>query len=89
MKKIILLAAIASTSFSTAAFAENADCTNEPKDKWQTEDAMKAKGQELGFDVRRVKTEGSCYEIYGIKDGAKVEVLFNPVTLEELGADAN
>jgi hypothetical protein len=65
---------------SAPAFA-SPDCTEEPKDKWLTEDAMKAKISELGYKFDVFKIEDSCYEIYGTnKDGKPVEVYFNPVT---------
>lgn len=67
---------------STAAWA-GPDCTTEPKDKWLSEDAMKAKATEMGYKAQVFKVEGSCYEIYGYnKDGKAVEVYFNPVSAE-------
>ncbi|CAA0099974.1 Uncharacterised protein [Starkeya nomas] len=57
-------------------------CTTETKDKWMTEDAMKAKVAEMGYQkIKTFKVSGSCYEIYGYtKDNKKAEVYFNPVT---------
>jgi hypothetical protein len=44
-------------------------------------EAAKAKGTELGYEVRRVKEEDGCYELYAIdKNGAKAELYMNPVT---------
>ena len=55
-------------------------CTTEPKDKWMSEDAMKAKIADMGYKVKTFKVSGPCYEIYGWnKDGKKAEVYFNPV----------
>ncbi|QFR33412.1 PepSY domain-containing protein [Ancylobacter sp. TS-1] len=64
-----------------AAFAGPV-CTTEAKDKWLTEDAMKAKVAEMGYQkIKAFKVSGSCYEIYGYtKDDRKAEVYFNPVT---------
>lgn len=77
MRKIIALALL--TSIAAPAFA--ADMCSVPQDKWMTEDALKAKAVELGYDVKQVKIEKGCYEIYAIdKDGKKVEVLMNPET---------
>lgn len=54
---------------------------NGPREQWMSVDAAKAKGIELGYDVRRVKEEDGCYEIYAIdKNGAKVELYLDPVT---------
>ena len=57
-------------------------CTTEPRDKWMTEEAMKAKVAALGYErIKTFKVSGVCYEIYGYtKDGKKAEVYFNPVT---------
>jgi hypothetical protein len=57
-------------------------CTSEAKEKWLTEDAMKAKVTEMGYQkIKTFKVSGSCYEIYGFtKDNKKAEVYFNPVT---------
>lgn len=64
---------------STPAFAKKS-CTDEPKSKWMTEDAFKAKAMEEGYKIRKFKQPGTCYEIYGTdKDGKNVEIYFNPV----------
>lgn len=62
------------------AFA-SPSCTAEPKEKWLSEDAMKAKVSELGYArIKTFKVSGNCYEIYGYtKEGQKAEVYFNPV----------
>lgn len=74
-----LLAALA---FSPVAAFAGPTCTQEPKDKWMSEDSMKAKVAEMGYQkIRTFKVSGSCYEIYGYtKDGKKAEVYFNPVS---------
>lgn len=82
--KLCLRAAALTTALlcSTAAWA-GPDCTTEPKDKWLSEDAMRAKILELGYKIDVFKVEDSCYEIYGYnKDGKMVEVYFNPVSAE-------
>ncbi len=88
MNKLIALSLITFASFAGFAQAEDegAKC-DAPKDKWMTEEAMKAKATELGYDVRQVKVENGCYEVYGIKDGQKVEAIFNPATGEQVGAE--
>jgi hypothetical protein len=57
-------------------------CTAEPKDKWLTEEAMKAKVGELGYArIKTFKVSGNCYETCGYtKEGQKAEVYFNPVS---------
>ncbi len=70
--------ALAASTFANAA----PKCTAEPKDKWMSEQAMKTKAAELGYErIKTFKVSGDCYEIYGYaRDGQKAEVYFNPVT---------
>lgn len=64
---------------SNAAYAKK-NCTDEPKDKWMTEEAFKKKAEADGYTIKKFKQPGTCYEIYGTnKEGKKVEVYFNPV----------
>jgi hypothetical protein len=60
----------------------NPTCTTEPKEKWMSEAAIKAKIAVLGYHkIRSFKVTESCYEIYGSnKQNKLVEVYFNPVT---------
>lgn len=77
MKQFILLTIIALTGMSAHA---KKSCTDQPRDKWMTEEAFKEKVQALGFKINKFKQPGTCYEIYGLnKDGQKVEIYFNPV----------
>lgn len=90
MKKIILASLLATVALGSAARAESEhSCGDAPKDKWMTEDALKAKAVAMGFEVRQIKVEDGCYEVYGIKDGNKVEALFNPETGEQVGAEGD
>jgi hypothetical protein len=76
-----LLLALAFSGLSLAAFASDADsCTTEPKTKWLKDKEVQAKLEKQGYTVKRIKTEGSCYEAYVQgKDGKKAELLVNPV----------
>lgn len=78
MKKIIITTFV--LTLAGTAFAKKV-CTDQPKDKWMSEEAFKQKATtELGYKIKKFKTPGSCYEIYGWnKDGQKIETYFNPV----------
>jgi hypothetical protein len=40
-------------------------------------------GPKEGWQVRRIKVDGGCYEVYAVDPkGARVEAYFHPVTLE-------
>lgn len=86
MRKIIAIALFA----TVAAPAFATDLCTVPQDKWMTEDALKAKAAEAGFDVKQIKVEDGCYEIYAIdKTGAKVEAWLNPETAEVVKIKGN
>lgn len=82
MKKLALIAMALMTG--TAAYASKKECTNEPdKKKWMSEADFKKKIEGEGYTIKKFKTPGTCYEIYGTnKQGQRVEIYFNPVTAE-------
>jgi hypothetical protein len=54
---------------------------NVPKDKWMPEAQFKKQAEAQGYQIKTFKVnKGQCYEIYGIKDGKKVEHFFDPAT---------
>ena len=76
--KHILLASLV-LLVGTAAHAKK-NCTDEPKEKWMSEEAFKKTVEGQGYTIRKFKQPGTCYEIYGTnKEGKKVEIYFNPV----------
>lgn len=76
-----LLAAILALGVSSSAFAA-ANCPAYPKDEWMTEADARAKIQEMGYQIKKFKVDGNCYEIYGYdKAGKKVEIYFDAKTL--------
>lgn len=78
LTKTIVLAGI-SLLFASAAMAAK-NCTDQPKDKWMSEEAFKKMVTDQGYTIDKFKQPGSCYEIYGKdKNGKKVEIYFNPV----------
>jgi len=81
MRKIVSGLVALAVLAPAAAFA-GPSCTTETKDKWMSEEAMKAKVAEMGYQkIKTFKVSGSCYEIYGYtKDNKKAEVYFNPVS---------
>lgn len=82
----LVLAAIATGLVATPALAEQSrDCSNAPKSQWMSQDAAKQKLTDQGYDVRRLKLEGSCYELYAMKDGERLEALMDPATGKIVG----
>ncbi len=92
--RIILSALALTLTFSAAAMASESEsknaCGQTNQSDWIGKDAAKAKAAALGLDVRQVKEEGGCYEIYAVdKQGNKSEKLMHPVTGEFVGAESN
>jgi hypothetical protein len=91
--RIILSALALTLSLSAAAIASESEgknaCGQTNQSEWIGKDAAKAKAVALGFDVRQVKEEGGCYEIYAVdKQGNKTEKLMHPVTGEFVGSES-
>ncbi len=82
MRTIAFSLVLAGAVIIPLAAHANPTCTTEPKAKWMSEQAIKAKIAALGYhDIRSFKVTESCYEIYGSsKENKLVEVYFNPVT---------
>ena len=73
------LAVVALSALSVSAFATGT-CTNEAKTKWMKQQDVQTQLEQQGYKVKRVKTEGSCYEAYTLdKAGKKAELVLNPV----------
>lgn len=81
MKTIILASLLATSAAIGVAHADDDYCTNAPREKWVSVNLIRQKVKADGFEVRRVKIDGSCYEVKAVDPrGYKVEALFNPET---------
>ena len=78
-----LCVAAAFTLAGTAAHATGyATCDSGPREDWQAQDKLSAMLKEKGWQVRRIKEDGGCYEVYALDDkGQRAEVYFHPRTL--------
>ncbi|EEG10351.1 PepSY domain-containing protein [Pseudogulbenkiania ferrooxidans] len=79
MKKLVLTALIAAVA-APAAFAA-AKCEQHPKEQWIKEADFKQKLVKEGYQIKKFKVDGNCYELYGKnKDGKKVEIYYDTVS---------
>jgi hypothetical protein len=79
-KTMILLIALTFGNVWVPPSHAKKNCTDEPKEKWMSVEEFKRQKEAEGYQIRKFKQPGSCYEIYGKnKAGKKVEVYFNPV----------
>lgn len=77
--KAFAIIALSAVSVSTFASTYNGSCTSEPKSRWMAEKDVQAMFEKQGYSVRRIKSAGTCYEVYTKdKDGKKVELFVNP-----------
>ena len=77
--KALAIIALSAVSLSAFASTYNGSCTSEPKSKWMAEKDVQATYEKQGYTVRRVKSAGTCYEVYTIdKNGRKAELFVSP-----------
>ena len=80
MRMIVLTLCTVAGLGSAAMASEKCDV---PMANWQPREALQAKLQAEGWQVRSIKTEDGCYEAYAINaEGKKVEAYFNPKTFD-------
>lgn len=89
MTKTLVMAAVAGLvlampgkSFATGL----ATCESGPQSGWQSQDAVTKHLIKAGWrEVRRMKPDGGCWEVYGINEnGRQAEAYFHPVTLQHI-----
>jgi hypothetical protein len=69
---------------TSPAFADG-KCSLAPKSKWQPKEALQQRLESDGYNVRKIKTEGGCYEVYAFdKEGKRANMAYNAETLQKL-----
>jgi hypothetical protein len=58
------------------------NCTKAPKASWKPASDAEAVAKAAGYEVRKSKIEGSCYEVYGVKGGKLFELFYSPADLK-------
>ncbi len=80
-----IIAAAALAASSPASATGKMTCNAGPQKSWKSQDALKASLAKQGWQVRKSKVDGGCYEVYGTDpQGNRVEAYFHPVTFEKL-----
>ena len=84
-----LTAALLLTIAAPAAATGLATCDSGNQETWQAQDKLSAQLTEKGWQVRRIKVDGGCYEVYALNEkGERVEAYFHPRTLAPVPAGA-
>jgi len=82
MRKTMLYAVGVLLALSAAQATGLATCDSGAKESWQPEEKLAAALKDKGWQVRRIKVDGGCYEVYGLNEkGERVESYFHPRTL--------
>jgi len=79
--RLFLAAAAFAASFAvgTAHATGLATCDSGPPEKWQPQEKLQKMLVDRGWQIRRIKIDGGCYEVYAITEkGERVEAYFIP-----------
>jgi hypothetical protein len=83
MRKTLIVVCAASLGASTAYATGLATCDSGPQESWQPQEKLQKMLTEKGWQVRRIKIDGGCYEVYALNEkGERVEAYFHPKTLD-------
>lgn len=81
----LIAAAFACAPVHVASATGLATCDSGSPETWQSQDKLSAMLKEKGWEVRNVKIDGGCYEVYALDaKGERVEAYFHPVSLERV-----
>lgn len=91
MNKLLTLPALGPALALVLALAQTApatglhSCQSGDRAGWKTTAELETKMKAEGWQIRRIKEDGGCYEVYGTTpDSQRVEAYYHPVTLEKL-----
>jgi len=86
MKATLTLSLALLLAAPTLAHAHGDFKCTEPAAEWKKRDELVSKLEKEGWQIRKIKIDNGCYEVYGFdKQGTKKESYFNPKTLELVG----
>jgi len=85
---VLVTAVLAGAPMRAANATGLVTCDSGSPDTWQPQEKLTAMLEQKGWEVRNVKVDGGCYEVYALDDKReRVEAYFHPVTLERVKLD--
>ena len=89
MKKILCSIAILGMTWSSHSSGTGlATCDSGSQETWRPQEELKEQLVRRGWEIRRIKIDGGCYEVYALNEkGERVEAYFHPQTLEPVPID--
>lgn len=83
--KTVTLSALLAILVSPATATGLYTCDSGDRSGWKSTSELEEKMTADGWQVRRIKEDGGCYEAYGTSpEGQRVEAYYHPETLELL-----
>lgn len=84
--RIIAAAAVLTVGIGAAPASATGKMTcDAPKKSWKSMESLQARLVKQGWQVRKAKVDGGCYEVYGTDPkGRRVEAYFHPVSFKLL-----
>lgn len=85
-RRFLAATAAATLAFSAAPASATGKLTcDAPPKQWKSRAALEAQLKKQGWQVRKSKVDGGCFEVYGTDPkGNRVEAYFHPVTFKKL-----
>lgn len=85
LKLMIIAAVVAGAAAATPASGTGKMTCDAPQAQWKGMDALQAQLKKQGWEIRKAKVDGGCYEVYGTDpQGNRVEAYFHPVSFQKL-----
>ncbi len=84
--RLLALTAAAALAFTATPAAATGKMTcDAPQKQWKSLASLEATLKKQGWQLRKSKVDGGCYEVYGTDPkGNRVEAYFHPVTFKKL-----
>ena len=84
-----MLALAGACAIAPARATGLATCDSGPPSGWQPQAKLEKMLTEQNWQVRRIKVDGGCYEVYAMNEkGERVEAYFHPVSLQPVPTKA-
>ena len=85
LKFLPIAAALALAAAGSPAVATGKMTCDAPQKQWKSMEKLQAQLTKQGWQVRKAKVDGGCYEVYGTDpQGNRVEAYFHPVSFKKL-----
>lgn len=83
----LIIATFAAAPVHIASATGLVTCDSGKPDTWQPQEKLSAMLKAKGWEIRNIKVDGGCYEVYALDEKReRVEAYFHPATLERVVA---